>query len=623
VLTRANPIRSALAFIGSAAILVGVPAAADASYTLGATVPANESSDHCGSGVVALQKQTNGLPSYSATSDGVVVSWSYRVVSATAAPNLIFHAFRFVSSTGSNPSNETWFVRASSAQRNAGTTPGTVRPGMLNTFTESPGLKILTGDVIGLTANGGDANSGLACFENLTANDKIRERNPPAGAVGTNSSPWFGELANMKLGVSAVVEPDADGDSYGDDTQDSCTVDPAVHTGPCPVGDQDNDGVPNTSDNCPSVANPNQLNTDGDANGGDACDTDDDNDGVADGSDNCALVSNASQANNDGDANGGDACDADDDNDGVADTSDNCSFAPNSDQLNTDGVADGGNACDADDDEDGVPDGTDNCSLVANTTQTNSDGAADGGNLCDDDDDNDGVADADDAFPLDPAKSKPGDGQGGGDPDTDGDGLPNSRDQCPSQPADTANGCPAVGGPTAGNDVLNGDAAPNIICGLLGNDTINGLGGDDTLFGDACNATKASVSWTFGLGVAQAGPGGDDSLNGGDGNDSLYGAGGKDTLKGGAGEDKLVGGDGDDKLLGEAGRDSLDGGNGKDKLTGGSGVNSYKGGAGNDVVKARNGRRETIDCGAGKKDKATVDKRDVVRRCEKVRRAKK
>lgn len=45
--------------------------------------------------------------------------------------------------------------------------------------------------------------------------------------------------------------------------------------------DTDNDLVPNTSDNCPSNANTDQLNTDGDMQG-DVCDTDDDNDGVVD-----------------------------------------------------------------------------------------------------------------------------------------------------------------------------------------------------------------------------------------------------------------------------------------------------------------------------------------------------
>ena len=49
--------------------------------------------------------------------------------------------------------------------------------------------------------------------------------------------------------------------------------------------DTDGDGVPDASDNCPSVANPLQENADGQPDGGDACDDDDDNDGIPDISD--------------------------------------------------------------------------------------------------------------------------------------------------------------------------------------------------------------------------------------------------------------------------------------------------------------------------------------------------
>ena len=59
------------------------------------------------------------------------------------------------------------------------------------------------------------------------------------------------------------------------------------------------------------------------------------------------------------------------------------------------------------------------------------------------------------------------------------------------------------------------------------------------------------------------------------------------------------------------------------KLTGGADVNSYKGGTGDDAINAKNGKPEMVDCGAGKMDSASVDKRDKVRGCEKMKRTSK
>jgi len=90
--------------------------------------------------------------------------------------------------------------------------------------------------------------------------------------------------------------------------------------------DRDNDGVPNSSDNCIGSANPNQINTDSDT-AGDACDLDDDNDLVLDEGDNCSLTANADQADHDLDGIGN-ACDFDDDNDRVLDGDDRCLATP-------------------------------------------------------------------------------------------------------------------------------------------------------------------------------------------------------------------------------------------------------------------------------------------------------
>ena len=159
------------------------------------------------------------------------------------------------------------------------------------------------------------------------------------------------------------------------------------------LSDDDHDGIPNESDNCPTVPNADQGNVDGDGLG-DACDPDIDGDGVPNAEDNCRAVSNADQQDADGDGLGN-ACDEDYDNDGFLNAVDNCPFVSNADQEDAD--ADGlGDTCDQDYDNDGVLNGGDNCPLNPNASQTDYD--HDGrGDACDLDDDNDGVGDANDA----------------------------------------------------------------------------------------------------------------------------------------------------------------------------------------------------------------------------------
>jgi Ca2+-binding RTX toxin-like protein len=113
-------------------------------------------------------------------------------------------------------------------------------------------------------------------------------------------------------------------------------------------------------------------------------------------------------------------------------------------------------------------------------------------------------------------------------------------------------------------DSLTGDTNDNWITAGAGNDTIDGVSGEDTY--DAANAT-AGVTVDLGAGTSTGGSGTDtlkhiddasgsefnDSLTGGSGNNVLYGEGGNDTLSGGAGDK-----DGLDSFTGGSGIDTID-----------------------------------------------------------------
>ncbi len=141
--------------------------------------------------------------------------------------------------------------------------------------------------------------------------------------------------------------------------------------------DFDLDGILNETDNCPNIANSDQIDSDSDSLG-DACD-------------NCPQDYNPDQIDTDDDGQG-DVCDEypndpndDIDGDGVSGDVDNCPNNSNPDQTDTDG--DGiGDVCDSnpdsDLDDDGVLDDTDNCPNNYNPNQYDADGNGQG-DICD------------------------------------------------------------------------------------------------------------------------------------------------------------------------------------------------------------------------------------------------
>jgi Ca2+-binding RTX toxin-like protein len=108
-----------------------------------------------------------------------------------------------------------------------------------------------------------------------------------------------------------------------------------------------------------------------------------------------------------------------------------------------------------------------------------------------------------------------------------------------------------------------------------------------------------------------------DYIRGLGGNDRVLARGGRNRIEGNGGNDSIASGAGADAIFGGPGDDRIAAGPGNDLIVGGPGRDTIAAGRGNDTVEARDGFRDVVDCGPGR-DRAEVDRLDVVRGCERV-----
>jgi hypothetical protein len=197
------------------------PAAAPGATSIGQLDTGTPSSSCLGTSYWA--QNTSAGPSYTVPADGVITIWRHKANSATGR-ELGLRIFRLVSGTN--------YVLAGTSGVQV------VAPVTINTFHTR--IPVKAGDRLGLyVGNPGtgiiDPGGGASCAFTGGVGDLIHEGSAnPELQVGATANLLVPYANIYRLNVTASIEPDADGDGYGDETQDGCTTNASAQ-GECPA----------------------------------------------------------------------------------------------------------------------------------------------------------------------------------------------------------------------------------------------------------------------------------------------------------------------------------------------------------------------------------------------------
>ena len=191
-----------LGAVATCVVVTSAPAAADQAVTLGRTAhSANASSCNGSPDFEAFQFASAGGIPVAAPFAGVLTSWSFEAQAQTTT--LTLRVFRLVGSGTYKPVAE-------------GGPLQTIAPGTgLRTFPVR--VAVQKGDFIGLRSTAG------ACISSSPeVQDFLKSSAGTATALGT--SKVYATSPGVVLDIAASLEPDADGDGFGDVTQDQCAT---------------------------------------------------------------------------------------------------------------------------------------------------------------------------------------------------------------------------------------------------------------------------------------------------------------------------------------------------------------------------------------------------------------
>jgi hypothetical protein len=186
--------------------------AANGAVVIGQTAPG--ATNLCGTGNSA-QSSEAGPPSYVIPTAGVITAWQHKAHASGGDGRLLVWK--------GPPVSPLTLAGRSAVETFAGE--------QLQSFATR--VPVSAGDVLGLRVH--SMNAGCTFFTG--AGDTAIARGGAPDIAPGESMMTTSTLPNQRVNVSATLEPDADNDGYGDESQDACpTI--AAYQSPCPVVEQ-------------------------------------------------------------------------------------------------------------------------------------------------------------------------------------------------------------------------------------------------------------------------------------------------------------------------------------------------------------------------------------------------
>jgi hypothetical protein len=169
----------------------------------------------CGSAFTLFMSAESGPPSFTIPSNGVLTTWSHLANATPGSARLV------VVGPSAVPGHRT--VLGTSA----------LQPVAVNALNSFPTrIPVTAGTAIALQTT----VPGMACVGATVVGDAVAGAAAPYDPATNVDLPNSVAQAGIRINVAAVLEPDADGDGYGDVSQDACPVS-AQTQAVCPAPD--------------------------------------------------------------------------------------------------------------------------------------------------------------------------------------------------------------------------------------------------------------------------------------------------------------------------------------------------------------------------------------------------